>query len=168
MKNLIPWNWRTRRVPVTRDEDYSGLHSLHYEMNRLFSDFLRGMDVSVPMFDEEQLSRFTPKIDLKETQDQLIISAEVAGMKDKDLEVSICGGTLTISGEKKEDKEEDVKGYYRMERSYGAFRRSIPLPQDVEADKAEAVFEHGVLKVTLPKTKQTKTSNSKPIAIKNV
>jgi len=167
MKSLIPWHWGTRRVPVTREEEFTGLHSLQHEMNRLFSDFVRGMDSSVPqMFDDEQLSQFTPKIDLKETHDQFIISAEVPGMSIKDLEVSISGGTLTIGGEKKEEKEENVKGYYRMERTYGAFLRSVPLPQDVDMEKAEAVFEHGVLKVTLPKTKQT-ISNSKNIAIKN-
>lgn len=165
MKNLIPWNWGAHKVPVTREDEYAGLFSLQREMNRLFENFFRDTEMATLFPEEEQLSQFTPHIDLKETQDSFILTAEVPGMSEKELEVSISDRTLTIRGEKNEEKEENLKGYYRMERKFGAFQRSIPVPYEVEVEKAEALFNHGVLKVTLPKTKKASTS-PKIVAVK--
>ncbi len=82
------------------------------------------------------------------------IAAEMPGIEEKDIDVSVHDGLLTISGEKKVMKEEDELGYHRIERSYGCFSRDIPLPDTVEADNIGANFKNGVLTVTLPKTRK--------------
>jgi HSP20 family protein len=92
------------------------------------------------------------------------VSAELPGMDDEDIEVSLSRDVLTISGEKKQEKEEKGRDYYRAERSYGSFRRSIPLPAEVNADKVDAVFSKGVLTITLPKT--AKAEGRKRIIVK--
>ncbi|MBX9688459.1 MAG: Hsp20/alpha crystallin family protein [Candidatus Obscuribacterales bacterium] len=166
MKNLLPWHWGARRVPVTHESDYPGIYGLQREMNRLLEEFSRGMERSgFPIFEDEQLSQFNPKLDLKETKNELIVSVEVPGMNEKDLEVSVCEGLLMIRGEKKEEKVEDLKGYYRMERRYGEFNRTLPLPYDIDSEKVEALFKNGVLNITLPKLKQAK-AEAKSVPVK--
>ena len=83
---------------------------------------------------------------------EIKVSAELPGMDEKDIDVSLTRDTLTIKGEKKEEKEDTGKDYYKMERSYGSFTRSIPLPVEVDTDKVQATFKKGVLEITLPKT----------------
>lgn len=127
--------------------------SLQREMNRLFDNFFGGLSPSP----REPLERggaesFIPRIDMSETDKEIKISAELPGMDENDIDVSLTKDTLTIRGEKKEDKEEKGKDYYRMERSYGSFTRNIPLPAEVTADKVEATFKKGILYITLPKT----------------
>jgi HSP20 family protein len=95
-------------------------------------------------------------VDVAEMEDEIKVSAELPGLDNEDIDVSLSDDVLTISGEKKEEKEEKGKNYYRSERSYGAFRRDIPLPSQVDADKVDAVFQKGVLTITLPKTAEAK------------
>ena len=95
-----------------------------------------------------------PAVDVFEKEDRFVVKAELPGMKEEDIDVSVVGDTLFIRGEKKtEIKEED---YYRCERSYGSFYRSIPLPSNVDANKIEASFDGGVLEVALPKSAKIK------------
>jgi len=101
-------------------------------------------------------SSFIPKVNVVETDKELAISAELPGMAEKDIEISISDGTLTLKGEKKEEREEKDKNYYRVERSTGYFHREIPFPCDVDTDHADAVFKNGVLTVKLPKTQKAK------------
>lgn len=167
MKSLMPWKWGAKRLPVTQEEQYHHFYSLQREMNKLFDDFFGGMEFSMPqVFEEEQLSQFQPKVDLKETDKDIVLTIEVPGMSQKDIEMSVSDNMLTIAGEKKEEREENVKGYYRMERKYGAFQRSIPLPCEINKEQAEAEFKHGVITVTLPKTKQA-TSQTRKVDIKS-
>lgn len=97
-----------------------------------------------------------PAVDVFERDDKFVVKAELPGMKEEDVDVSVIGDTLTIKGEKKTETEVKEEDYYRSERSYGSFYRSIPLPSTVDANKIEASFEDGVLEVTLPKSAEVK------------
>ena len=95
-------------------------------------------------------------LDVYETDDELVVKAVLPGVKPEDVEVSITGDTLSIKGEFKAEEETKKRSYYRQERRYGSFHRAITLPTEVETDKAEAVFEHGVLTLTMPKAEAVK------------
>jgi len=94
--------------------------------------------------------------DVSQTEKELIVKAEVPGMDKKDININLSDGLLTISGEKKQEKEEENEKYHFVERSYGKFSRTMRLPAEVETDKADATYKDGVLKVTLPKSEATK------------
>jgi len=89
---------------------------------------------------------------MKESDKQISITAELPGMDDKDIDISLTKDSLSIKGQKKEEKEDKGKDYYRMERSYGSFSRTIALPSEIDIDKVKAEFKKGLLTVTLPKT----------------
>ncbi len=97
-----------------------------------------------------------PAVDIFEKEDKFVVKAELPGMKEDDIDVSVVGDTLSIKGEKKTETEIKDEDYYRCERSYGSFYRSIPIPSNVDANKIEASFEDGVLEVTLPKSAKVK------------
>jgi HSP20 family protein len=141
--DLIPWQ---RREPSRRTE--SELTEFEREMDRLFDRFYRGGPLT-PF--GESWSGFNPSVDVVETDDQIKVSAELPGLEDKDIEVSLDRGVLTITGVKQEEHQEERENYYRSERMYGSFRRAIPLPAEVNDEQAEAVFQNGVLTITLPK-----------------
>lgn len=148
LRTLVPWS--RKPVPVKKPDEQT-LQILHRDMNALFSELLRGFDQGPWMYNEEVFGDYVPTVDLHETETEVILSAELPGMEEKDVHVSISKDVLTISGEKKSDKEENVKGHYKIERSYGMFRRSLVLPCDVLTDATKATFKNGVLTVTLPK-----------------
>lgn len=93
-----------------------------------------------------------PAVDIAENDKELVIAADLPGVKLEDVKVEIEDGTLTLSGNRKFENEDEKNGYHRIERSYGEFRRAFALPDSVDATKVAAAFENGVLKVTLPKT----------------
>jgi HSP20 family protein len=97
-----------------------------------------------------------PAVDVFEKADKFVVKAELPGMKEDDIDVSVVGDTLSIRGEKKTETEIKDEDYYRCERSYGSFYRSIPIPSNVDANKIEASFEDGVLEVALPKSAKVK------------
>jgi HSP20 family protein len=139
-------------LAVRREWEYP-FASFQREMNKLFDDFFGGFDLSPWAPLERRLATaFTPHVDVSETDKEIKVSVELPGMDEKDIDVSLTRDTLTIKGEKKEEKEEQGKDYYRMERSYGSFTRSVPLPVEVDTDKVQATFKKGVLDITLPKT----------------
>jgi HSP20 family protein len=148
--DLVPWKWGEKRVPVKRDEGFS-FYPLRQEMDRLFDDFLGGSSLAPFGGFRERYGTFDPRVDVTENDKEIKVAAELPGLTEKDVEVSLSNGTLTISGEKKVEKEDKGENYYRLERSYGSFQRVIPLPTEVEADKVEATFKNGVLQITLPK-----------------
>lgn len=102
-----------------------------------------------------------PTIDIAEEEDAIIVRAEVPGCKAEDVDISVYGNTLTISGEKKLSEEKKEKGYYHMESSYGSFRRELTLPTDVDRDKVDAVCKDGVLSIKLPKAEKAKAVKAK-------
>ena len=103
---------------------------------------------------------FVP-LDVYETDDELVVKASLPGVKPEDVDVSITGDTLTIKGEFKSDEETKKPSYYRQERRYGSFHRALTLPTQVESARAEAVFEHGVLTLTMPKAEAVKPKTIK-------
>jgi HSP20 family protein len=99
---------------------------------------------------------WAPAIDVFEKEDKFVMKAELPGMKEEDIDISIVGDTLTIEGERKAESEVKEDDYYYCERSYGSFSRSIAIPSNVDAQKIEANYEDGVLEVSLPKTSKVK------------
>lgn len=97
-----------------------------------------------------------PAVDMVERKDEIVVRADLPGLEEKDIEVTVQDGTLMIRGERKEEKEEKAEDYYCCERSYGAFTRTLGLPAGVDADKVKATFSKGVLEVHLPKAKEAK------------
>ncbi len=146
LKSLIPFGKKT--IPVRR-EDVDPFTFLRNEVNRMFDELTRSFWWE-PF--ETRRDRFSPSVDVVENDKEIKITAELPGMDEKDIDVSIQKDVLTIRGEKKEEKEDTGKDYYRMERSYGSFSRSIPLPSEVDVDKIRAEFRKGLLTVILPKT----------------
>jgi HSP20 family protein len=140
------------------------LLTFQQEMNRLFDDFFGRSGLEPFGGWGEGWGLFSPRVDVAETDREVVVSAELPGLDDEDIDVSLSRGMLTISGEKKQEKEKKGRNYYRVERSYGSFQRSVPLPSEVDTGKVDAVFRKGVLTITLPKTAEAKAR--KRIAIK--
>jgi len=138
------------------------LSAFRQEMDKLMESFFGGFDLHP--FGRRSVT-FMPQVDVADTDKEIKVSVELPGLDDKDVEVSLTRETLTIKGEKREEKEEKGKDYYRSERSFGSFTRTIPLPFEIDAEKAAASFKKGVLTVNLPKTKQV-ISETKKVAIK--
>lgn len=163
-RNLLPSLWSRSDVPSRREEGHP-FFGIQRDMNRLFDDFFRGLDVAPLSAAREGLNRFIPSLDIRESDKEIHIQVELPGMDEKDVEVMLTDNTLTLKGEKKEEKEDKGNDYYHMERSYGAFQRVIPLPEGIDAKKAEAKFRKGILSISLPKTEPT-TAKAKKIEIK--
>ncbi len=127
--------------------------SLRTEMDRLFDRFYTGFGAGPfqPGRLVEALSVPSPAVDITEDDATFKISAELPGLTEKDIQVSVAGGTLTITGEKQQEHEEKQKNYHLTERSYGQFRRSFSLPEGVDHDKIAAEFANGVLNISMPK-----------------
>lgn len=138
-----------------------GLSRLQNEMNRMFDEFFSssGPSLSVPsqFFGDYSPSQFVPRMDISEADNMLKVSAELPGMTADDIEINCERDRLQIRGEKRQEETEQEEGYYRTERSFGRFERTIPLPEDVDVDKAEANFKNGVLTVQIPKTGDKET-----------
>ena len=154
MKNLIPWK-RKEPADLSR-ETANPFERLHREMNDLFDGFLRefGGPALPSLWRERTEERVAPRVEVSETDDAVQVTAELPGLDEKDVEVSLDDNVLTVKGEKKQEREEKKKNFHLSERSYGQFQRLIPLPAGVEADKVKAQFKKGVLTITLPKSRQ--------------
>jgi HSP20 family protein len=158
-KSLVPWRRPFGLLHREREEEHP-LEAFHREFDRLFDDMWRGFEL--PMLRHEpRFEAMTPRMDLNEEKDRYLVSVELPGMDEKDVEVVLSDNVLTIKGEKKAETEETEKGYAYKERSYGSFRRSIPLGADVVTDKVEARFDKGVLTIELPKTADAKKAYKK-------
>lgn len=135
---------------VTYDP-FRELRSLQDEVNRLFtSSFSRG--------GENELMRgaWSPSVDIFENKDQIVLEAELPGMKPEDVNISIENNVLTINGERKFEKKDENDNFHRVERSYGSFTRSFTLPPTVSSENVDAVFENGLLRLTLAKREEAK------------
>ena len=126
------------------------LARLHGEMDDLFDGFFRGLDRPFAGY------KAWPAIDVAEEEDAIIVRAGVPGCKADDINISVHGNVLTISGEKKLSEEKKEKGYYHVESTYGTFRREVTLPTDVNQSKVDASYKDGVLSITLPKAEKAK------------
>ncbi|OPY09605.1 MAG: Spore protein SP21 [Syntrophaceae bacterium PtaB.Bin095] len=160
IKNLVPSLWNRGSMPSRREEGHP-FFSLQREMNRIFDDFFQGWDVAPFAGPSARLAAFHPSIDVKESDKEISVKAELPGLEEKDVEVLLDNETLTIKGEKKEEKEDKGKGYYHVECSYGSFHRVIPLPAGIDQKKVQAQFKNGVLNITLPKAEEAKAKGKK-------
>jgi HSP20 family protein len=122
--------------PFTRDVD------------RLFDAFFGA--------DRDQSRRWVPPVDLVEAEDHFLLKADLPGLTEQDVSIEVQDGTLTISGERRAEHESNERGWYRIERSFGSFSRSLTLPDGVNADAITARFENGVLEVSIPKPEERK------------
>lgn len=162
-KEMVPSG---RGKEVAARGAWSPFEALHREMDRLFDDVTRGWGLTPLRFQEPaRWTELTPRVDVAETENEIKVTAELPGMEEKDIELTLAGDALTLKGEKKAESEEKGKNYHRVERSFGSFQRVIPLPAEVDPAKAQAAFKKGVLTVTLAKTPAAK-AQSKRIEVK--
>lgn len=136
-------------MAIVRWEPIRELSSLQNEMNRLFST----------AFDKDEtggMRRWVPAMDLFETEDSFILRADLPGMKESNVKVEIEDNVLTVSGERKSEHEERNNGYYRLERGFGSFARSLTLPKGINPEGVQASFDSGVLEVRIPKPEERK------------
>lgn len=141
---------------VTRSGNggFSSLFSMRDQFDRMFDSMMRGWPTpwrDAPRLDLGKFD-FAPRVDTAETDAAYEVTAELPGVEEKDVKISIENDVLSISGEKKSEREEKKKDYVLSERSYGSFKRAFTLPDNVDVEKIAAKYEKGVLKVTLPKT----------------
>ena len=145
--SLIRWN-------PTRDAAAwpSDLFGIQREMNRLFDNVFRGSQ------DEEySVSSWSPAVDIAEHDDAYVVKVELPGVNKDDVKITLESNVLTISGDKKQEKETKKENYHRVERSYGSFQRSFTLPSTIKSEKIDASYKDGVLLVSLPKAEEAKT-----------
>ncbi|MDT7043362.1 Hsp20/alpha crystallin family protein [Candidatus Nitronereus thalassa] len=167
---LTPWNWfkkeeETKPVPVhiTKEGRDYPIDRLHHEMNQLFDSFFRGFPLS-PFsggLKESWQGVMRPNVDISEGSKHYTITVEVPGVQEKDMELTIADGTLTVRGEKRHEQETHESQYHRVERSYGAFQRVISLPDNANEQEVKAQFKQGVLTITVGKTSQAKSGGRK-------
>ena len=141
--------------------------ALRSEMDRLFDSFMGGLPTFPSMFGPTGTRGFalTPSLDVKETDKEIVVEAELPGLDEKDVSLTMQNGVLTVQGEKNLEHEEEKENYHVMERRYGSFQRSLRIPDTVDEAKIEARFDKGVLKVTLPKRAEA-ASEQRKIEIK--
>lgn len=154
-KNLIPW----------QKKEENPLVSFRHNIDRLFDDFVEdfgSMKLSPWPFAK---GSFLPSIDVSEDEKSIQVNAELPGMTEKDIEVTLHDNVLTLKGEKKHEEEKKDQNYHCIERRYGSFHRSFPLPQEVEIEKIDASFKNGILSIAIPK-KEGEKEKGKKIEIK--
>jgi HSP20 family protein len=140
-------------MAIVRWEPFRELSTIQSEMNRLFNS---AFDAPTPGDGGSTLRRWMPPMDLVETEDDFVLRADLPGMSEDDVKVEFEDGTLTISGERKSEHETKNEGYYRVERAYGSFSRSLTLPRGVDPERVTARFDKGVLEVRVPKPEERK------------
>ena len=140
---------------LTRWNPYRDLNSLQHRMNRLFDAQFGGREESLTA------GAFVPPVDVYEDEHSVQLKLEVAGVAEKDLDIKVENNTLTVSGERKFDKEEKEENFHRVERRYGSFTRSFTLPTTVNTEDIKADYEQGVLKIRLAKRQEAKPKQIK-------
>ena len=186
IRKLAPWNWFKKEegeggavVPVKHKEQRSSLNNdgsyhpiilLQREMDRLFENAFRGFGLA-PIHNElftplSASGLLKPQLDVSVTDKEYSITVEVPGVDEKDVKIEIVNDTMTIRGEKKQEREEKEKDYYRTERSYGSFQRVLSLPEDTNQDDVKATFKNGVLTIRMPRKVLPARADVKKIEIK--
>jgi HSP20 family protein len=137
---------------------FKGIEKVRSEMDTLLDTFLFGRPKRRDFWEEVE---WLPAVDVAETKSEIVVNVEIPGMGPKEFDIFLGEGNLTIKGEKRQEKEEKEENYHLVERRYGTFTRSIPLPQAVESDKISASYKDGILKITLPKSEDAKEKKIK-------
>ena len=160
MRELMPWS----REPMLRRGTFGfepAFEAFYRDLDSLFGDLWRGLEMPMVGAWAPGYGTFSPRLDMTEDEKAFHLTVELPGMDEDDIEVMLGDDMLTIKGERKLEKEEAEKGYVFHERAFGSFYRRIPLPKEIVADKIEAVFENGLLTVTLPKTPEMQKKTKK-------
>jgi HSP20 family protein len=144
--------WQPRVQSLTRWDPFSEMADLRREMDHIFGEFFGRTPSSMAATE----AMWSPLVDIHETKDSFLLMAELPGVKQEDVEVSVEGDTLTLKGERKREAEVKEDQYHRIERSYGRFERSILLPSVVDPNRVKATYRDGVLEVQLPKKEEAK------------
>jgi HSP20 family protein len=144
-------------MAIVRWDPFRDLVTLRDRMNRLFEDVMPGREEGTDV----ALAAWAPSVDIRETDKALIVTAELPGVDEKDIEVSVENHTLTLRGKREMEKETKREDYHRIERSYGSFYRAFSLPASVDVDKIEAKHEDGLLRITVPKKPELKPKKVK-------
>ena len=142
-------------MALIRWEPARELGSFQNEVNRLFSTFFDTPTTAAPGQNVAR-RRWTPALDVTETEGEYVLKADLPGLTEDDVSIEVQDNVLTVSGERKFEHEDRKGGYRRIERSYGSFRRSLTLPEGVDAEAVKAGFDHGVLEIRVPKPEQRK------------
>lgn len=164
VKDMVPWKWGKKDVPI-RHDDRDPFLALQSRIDSIFDDFRHGFDLG-PLhgsWSEAWHGRF-PRIDVTENDKEYLLTAELPGMDENDVELSLSDNVLTLRGEKKAESSERKSDYSRMERFYGTFQRIITLNNDIKAEDIKARFHKGVLEVRLPKSEEGR-KNSRRIKV---
>jgi HSP20 family protein len=161
-RDIIPWNRSAQPLARYAETEQNPFLSLHREMNRLFDDVFRGFDVPAAFGRLAPLGAGWPRLEIADNDKEIKVTAEIPGLEEKDIEVLLDDGTLTLRGERTSETSDKDRQF--SERFYGRFERRIPLDATVAEDKVTAAFKNGVLTVTLPKTEPA-VAKSKRIAI---
>ena len=140
---------------ITRWDTYHGLSGLQEQVNRLFETSFKGRS------DNSALTTWAPAVDIYETENELVVKADLPDINEKDLDVRIENNTLTVRGERKFEKKVEEENYLRVERTYGSFSRSFSLPNTVNSEAIKAEYKNGVLTVELPKRAESKPKQIK-------
>lgn len=142
-------------MPIRKWNPWEEMLNLTRRMNRLFdSSLLQKFDLE----EEDTMSHpWSPLVDIYETSENIVVRAEIPGMKKEDIEINVTDNVLTIKGEKKQEKKMQNEDYHRIECSYGTFQRSFSLPKAIKADNVTATYKDGVLMITIPKAEEVKT-----------
>jgi HSP20 family protein len=175
LKNLLtPWNWfkkEEEQSQTVRSQNLlrlpdNPLVQFHRDIDKLFDNFFQGFPFSP--FQRKSGGSWNglilPQVDIGESKKNYIITVEVPGVDEKDIDLTLADGTLTIRGEKRYEQEDSDKQYHQVERSYGSFQRMLSLPTDADENKVEAKFKNGVLTISVDKNPKM-TSSAKKIAI---
>ena len=152
-RSLLPFF--SRNWPLSRSNgDTDRFMAFRREMNRAFDDTFRGFGIPGPAFGRMPTGTLMPQIDVSESEHEIQVTAELPGIDEKDVHVTLADDMLTIRGEKKAEREQKDHDYHLMERSHGTFLRALPLPFTADPSQVKAVFKNGVLTVTIPKPKE--------------
>lgn len=176
VRDLVPWGRnksdgarglrRPENLSTRRDQNGGAMQTLRHDINAVFDRFFDRFETNFLPSEFHGLGSFRqPSLDISEGKKSVTVSADLPGMEDKDIDVSLTGDVLTIRGERREEHSSDEDGRVVQERSYGAFYRTVQLPSGVETDGAKARFKNGVLTVTVPK-KAGVTSTTKRIDVR--
>ena len=179
IKKYAPWNWfqhetgEGKNVPVRYAAEQPvpsvPIFQLHREIDRLFDEAFRGFPsvfrggLEWPEITPVML---TPSLDIKETDENYVVSVEIPGVAKEDVDIRIDGDTLTIHGEKKQEKKEDKENYHCVERHYGSFERMLTIPEDANADNIDAKFKDGVLTINIKRQAKSVPKEVKKVEVK--
>lgn len=162
-RDLVPWRTSSEKVPS--ENMATSLATFQREMNRMFEDFFGGASqMSLSKFFQED-GRFSPKINVEESDNRILVKAELPGMEEKDIRLSLKDDHLVLEGERKSEEERTEGGTRYYESSFGKFRRVVPFYSEVDADKVDASMKKGVLTIVIPKVPSGK-SDSRKISIR--